>query len=306
MTVQDFMTLPTEIRRKRACGPNLLTEAQLRSAESIASQLPHLKVERAFFKVHGERYVTPGSLVQFVVKARMIPPGTADVPPVSDKALEEPDKPPKQQADEEANQKRIAPPLAHSPFFARDHSPRWHLFLADGKQGKMAVPPATFTTFDKPLFDEDGKPTLNVQTLSMTFGAPPQPGTYTFLMHLVCDSYLGLDTMMNVKMVVDDASKAEAIEDEGEISEPEAGKIDQLSLKPKSISLTSSQIRSQDRCRLCAVGRKSWKTMSQMEATPKAKTEMMIRVRRTRTLILTRIKAIFSGLCIWRRSGSPE
>lgn len=226
MTVQDFMALPVEVRRKRVCGPNLLTEAQLRSAESIASQLPCLKVERAFFKVHGERHVTPSSLVQFVVKARMIPPGTADVPPVSDQALEEPDKPPKQQSDEEANQKRIAPPLAHSPFFARDHSPRWHLFLADGKQGKIVVPPTTFTTFDKTLFKEDGKPTFNVQTLSMTFGAPPQPGTYTFFMHLVCDSYLGLDTMMNVKMVVEDASKAEAIEDDGEISEPDEGKIE--------------------------------------------------------------------------------
>ena len=220
------MALPVEVRRKRVCGPNLLTEAQLCSAESIASQLPCLKVERAFFKVHGERHITPSSLVQFVVKARMIPPGTADVPPVSDQALEEPDKPPKQQSDEEANQKRIAPPLAHSPFFARDHSPRWHLFLADGKQGKIVVPPTTFTTFDKTLFKEDGKPTFNVQTLSMTFGAPPQPGTYTFLMHLVCDSYLGLDTMMNVKMVVEDASKAEAIEDDGEISEPDEGKIE--------------------------------------------------------------------------------
>jgi translocation protein SEC63 len=234
MTVQDFMALPAEFRRKRACGPNLLTEAQLRSAESIASQLPYLKVERAFFKVHGERHVTPGSLVQFIVKTRMIPPGTTEIPPVSDQALEELDKPPKQQSDEEVNQKRIAPPLAHSPFFARDHSPRWHLFLADGKQGKVVVPPSTFTTFDKPLFTEDGKPTFNVQTLAMTFGAPPQPGTYTFLMHLVCDSYLGFDTMMNVKMVVEDVSKAEAIEDEGEISEPEEGKIESFPPKFKS------------------------------------------------------------------------
>jgi hypothetical protein len=37
--------------------------------------------------------------------------------------------------------------------------------LSRVKQGKMAVPPFTFTTFDKPIFDESGKPTFNVQTL---------------------------------------------------------------------------------------------------------------------------------------------
>lgn len=226
MTVQQFMALPAETRRKRIS--NVLSTAELRSAELIASQLPCLVVERAFFKVHGEKYVTPGSLVQFVIKARFIPPGTKNVPPVSEKDLEEPDKSSKQKSEEEANQKRIAPPLAYAPFFARDHNARWHVFLADTKQAKIAVPPFTFSTFDKPIFTEDGKPTFDVQTLNMTFGAPPQPGRYTFTMHLVCDSYLGLDTKQQVTMIVEDASKAEAIEDDGEISEPDEGMLPQV------------------------------------------------------------------------------
>jgi len=223
MSIQQFMALPAETRRKRILEPKLLSAAELRSAETIASQLPYLQVEKAFFKVHGEKYVTPGSLVQFVIKARFIPPGTTNIPPVSEKDLEEPDKSPKQKETEEATQKRIAPPLAYAPFFARDHSPRWQVFLADTKQSKIAVPPFTFSTFDKPIFTEDGKPTFDVQTLSMTFGAPPQPGKYIFTMHLVCDSYLGFDTKQQVTMVVEDATKAETIEDDGDISEPDEG-----------------------------------------------------------------------------------
>jgi translocation protein SEC63 len=223
MSVQQFMALPAEVRRKRACGTGLLSTAELRSAETIASQLPYLVVEKTMFKVHGEKYITPGSLIQFIVKARFIPPGMAKVPPISEKDLEEVDKSPKQTSDEEAKQKRIAPPVAYAPFFARDHNPRWHIFLADTKQAKIAVPPFTFSTFDKPIFTDDGKPTFNIQTLSMTFGAPPQPGTYIFTMHMICDSYMGLDTKQQVTMVVEDASKAETIPDDGEISEPDEG-----------------------------------------------------------------------------------
>ena len=40
---------------------------------------------------------------------------------------------------------------------------------------------------------------------------------------------------------------------------------------------------------------KSWKMMSPMEATPKARMTMTIRVRRTRILILAKIKMIFDA-----------
>jgi translocation protein SEC63 len=100
-----------------------------------------------------------------------------------------------------------------------------HVFLADSKQGRIAVPPFTFSTFDKPILDESGNPTYNVQTLKMQFGAPPQAGSYTFVMHVVCDSYIGMDTKMEVTLVVEDASKAEDVEEDGEISEPDEGTI---------------------------------------------------------------------------------
>ena len=243
-TVQKFMSLPDSERRNRVVGAGLLSEKQYSEAVSVAQQLPVLDVSKAFFKVMGEKVITPSSLVQLVVKARFIPPGCTNVPAVNELDLEDIDpddddldalmgrKPAKNRNTKIVNGKKVEnkiekvqPPLAHAPYLARDHSPRWHVFLADAKQNKMAVPPFTFTTFDKPILDEAGKPTFNVQTLKMQFQAPPQVGDFTFVMHMICDSYLGLDTHQEITLHIDDPAKAAALEEEDDISEPDEGKF---------------------------------------------------------------------------------
>jgi translocation protein SEC63 len=229
LSIQEFMRIPAAQRKSRVVAPGLLSESQYNTAMALASQIPVLQVEKAFFKVVGERFVTPSSLVQFVIKARFIPPG-ATVPEVDSKDLLDIDPDESDVAaisgrkDDRSGEKPIQPPLAHAPYYARDHAPRWHIFLADSKQGRIAVPPFTFSTFDKPILDASGQPTFNVQTLKMQFGAPPQPGSYTFVMHMICDSYMGMDTKQEVTLVVEDASKAEDVEEDGEISEPDEGK----------------------------------------------------------------------------------
>lgn len=236
-SIQKFMNLPDERRRSLTVGAGVLSEQQYASAISVAKQLPALDVSKAFFKVMGEKVITPSSLVQLVVKARFIPPGYTDVPEVNPADLEDVDpdeddldalmgrKPAKNRANGKGENKveAIQPPLAHAPYLAADHSPRWHIFLADAKQGKMAVPPFTFTTFDKPLFDDAGKPTFNVQTLKMQFQAPPQIGDFTFALHMLCDSYLGLDNKLEITLHVDDPAKAAALAEEDDISEPDEG-----------------------------------------------------------------------------------
>jgi len=188
-----------------------------------------------------------------VVKGRIIPPGSINVPQVNELDLEDidPDEgdldallgKKKQGKGESAKaEKPIPPPLTFAPYFARDYSPRWHVFLSDSKQGKIAVPPFTFTTFDKPIFDANGKPSFDMQTLKAQFQAPPQAGHYTFVMHLICDSYIGFDTKMEVTLVVDEASKAETIEAEDDISEPDedslAGQMN--ALKTGGLSATAA------------------------------------------------------------------
>ena len=290
-SIEAFMALSDSRRRALVQTPDLLSQSQYNVAMSVASQLPLAHVEKAFFKVVGERCVTPGSLIQFVVKLRIIPPGTDPnlIPSVQPSDLEDVDA---QEGDLDAlhgrkrkgkggkdgsasgkaeGDDRIQPPLAHAPYFGRDYSPRWRVFLADHKTDKIAVPPFTFSTFDNPVFEEysssstpsspitpssptkaaqnrkrrhssisssnkilpeNPKPTCAVQTLKMQFQAPPQVGKYPFLMHLVCDSYCGLDRTKEVVMEVEEMSKAEEMErqaieerEEDDISEPEEGKF---------------------------------------------------------------------------------
>ena len=239
----------TEYKRRKLCTDQpapaaVLSPAEYNSAMSVARQLPFLVVEQAFFKVMGERFITPGSLVQFVVKARVIPPGSTDVPEVEPSDLDDVDP---EEGDLDAllgrrstgrsrgaqmqnnpapsasEEKPLLPPVAHAPYFPRDHSPRWNVFLADSKMGKIAVPPFTMTTFNKPLFHEkNGLPTFNVQTFKMQFQAPPQAGKYSFVMHVVCDSYIGSDSQQDVVLEVETAEKAvEMSNEEDEISEPD-------------------------------------------------------------------------------------
>ena len=88
ITLQSFMSLPPEQRQTLAQAAGLSSD-RLRVSESVARQLPLMKVERAFFKVQGEKYIIPSSLVQFVIKARFIPPGTpaSAIPAINEKEL---------------------------------------------------------------------------------------------------------------------------------------------------------------------------------------------------------------------------
>lgn len=237
------MELPEAERRKRALHQTGgLTQAQYDEAMAVARQIPYLRLEKAFFKCMGEKHIVTGALTQLVLKCRFIPPGTSNVPVVTELDLEDLDpdeddidgmlgrKPPKKLRGKDGKpkngtqpEKESAPPLAYAPFFARDHAPRWHLFLSDMRQGRVAVPPTTFTTFPLPIFNADGTPTFNMQTLKLQFQAPPQAGKYTFVMHLLCDSYLGMDVKQEVTLEVEDQQKAGEIEEEEEISEPEEG-----------------------------------------------------------------------------------
>ncbi|PKS10276.1 hypothetical protein jhhlp_002027 [Lomentospora prolificans] len=235
-TVQQFMELPDSQRRHLVVGKGLLTEEQYATAMAVAREMPYLRVAKAFFKVPGERFITPSSLVSFVVKGRIIPPGSEKIPEINSLDLEDIDP---AEDDLEAitgrkkkvkgadgkwsvvEDRKVNPNLATAPYFARDHTPKWYVFLTDAKSGKIAVPPFPFSQFDEPIFNEEGKPTFNMQTFKAQFAAPPQPGHYTFAMHLICDSYVGLDTKMEVTLVVEDASKAVDMVAEDEISEPE-------------------------------------------------------------------------------------
>ncbi|OAP64348.1 hypothetical protein AYL99_00320 [Fonsecaea erecta] len=268
MTFQKFMSLPPTTRRQ-LCSD--LSDQQYNQAMSVAAQIPHLVIAKAFFKVVGERVVTPGSLVQLVIKARVIPPGTPekDIPPVNPLDLEDIDpdegdldalhgrKPAKSRrrklpdgsyVEDDAKEGSVQPPLAHAPYFAADHAPRWHVFLAEARTGRISVPPFTFTSFDRPIFHPDtGKPTFNVVTLKCPFQAPPQVHAFPFIMHLVCDSYIGLDEKVEVVLDVRDPKEAEVVESDDDISEPEEDSLVSHIQAMKSGGMTGSPVISKEK-----------------------------------------------------------
>ena len=240
-TIQRFMDLPDAERRRLAVGPGLLTEEEYGTALEISRQLPYFRVAKAFFKVAGERFIIPSSLVSLVVKGRFVPPGTENVPEVNETDLEDID-PAEDDLDAILGRKKkkgkkadgkdaggddapALPPMSFAPYYTRNHSPKWSVFLTDSKQGKMAVPPFSFSAFDTQIATPDGKPSLSMQTMKAQFQAPPQPGNYTFVMHVICDGYVGFDTKMEVTMHVEPASKVAQMKVEDDISEPERGKI---------------------------------------------------------------------------------
>jgi translocation protein SEC63 len=263
-TVQQFMDLPDARRRQLAVGKGLLTDDQYKEAVNVGKQLPFFRVAKAFFKVTGERIIIPSSLVTLVIKGRFIPPGTENIPAVNELDLEDIDP---AEDDLEAlmgrkkatvkgpdgkpvsvEEQSVLPPLTFAPHYAREQTPKWYAFLSDSKQGKMAVPPFSFGKFDKPILDDQGRPTFAMQTLKAQFAAPPQTGHYTFVMHVVCDSYVGFDTKMEVTLVVDDASKAAEMTAEDEISEPDEDSIagQMKALKTGQAPPTSKSRRKQD------------------------------------------------------------
>lgn len=240
MPVQNFMEKSDERRRELAVGEGLLTEEQYQTAIKVAGQIPHFSVAKAFFKVTGERCIIPGSLVTLVIKGRFIPPGARNVPEADELELEDID-PAEDDLEAITGRKKKAikgpdgkmipveeqsalPPLAFAPYYASEHTPRWHAFLGDSKMGKMVIPPFTFDKFDRPIVDEKGNATYNMQTLKAQFAAPPQIGKYTFVLNVICDSYVGFDTKQAITLHVEEASKAEEMQGEDEISEPEEGK----------------------------------------------------------------------------------
>lgn len=260
LTVQKLMSLPPQVRRTLCSS---LSDSQYDQAMSVASQIPHFQVAKAFFKVVGERVVTPGSLVQLVVKGRIIPPGTpaSSIPPIVSTDLQDVD-PEEGDIDalhgrkrrktidgsgkplEEIKDNSVQPPLAFSPYYAADHAPRWHIFLTEEKVGRIAVPPFTFTAFDRPIFTSDGKPTFNMLTLRCQFQAPPQVHAFPFTMHMVCDSYVGFDEKVEVVLDVRDVSEAQAEVEEDEISEPDEG-MHYRELLEKSTNKTTDSLAGQ-------------------------------------------------------------
>ncbi|RMD39210.1 hypothetical protein DV735_g5919, partial [Chaetothyriales sp. CBS 134920] len=249
LTIQKLMGLPASTRRS-LCSD--LSDSQYGEAMAVAARIPQLRIEKAFFKVVGDRVVTPSAMVQLVVKARAIPPATPakDIPAFSVKDLE--DKDPDeddlagQKSKDLSRESSEQPPLAHAPYYAANHAPRWYIFLAESRAGRIAVPPFTFTAFDKAAVNADGTPTFNMLTFRCQFQAPPQVASFHFTMYLVCDSYVGFDSKVDIVLDVKDLSEADVVESDDEISEPDEDSLAGHKSSANNPTTTNEGVQSRD------------------------------------------------------------
>jgi translocation protein SEC63 len=210
-----------------------MDEATYAEMIKVLGEWPRIEMLDAFFKVTGEKIVTPGAVVQYIVKMRTLPlkkDGTllhAGLRPGSDISRRDEDSSvrPSTEEDDETKLENLigrgdpksekegkqSIGFARAPFFLEERKPHWWIFISDSKQSRIIVQPTKCTDVgpDK------------VRTFSIQFQAPPQPGLYTFRAVVKSDCFLASEAEMSVLLKVEDASKLEEGDFEDDISEPD-------------------------------------------------------------------------------------
>ncbi|TKY86985.1 hypothetical protein EX895_003662 [Sporisorium graminicola] len=227
--VQGFWKIPDAERKAVLTGAGVGAK-EYEQMVSVTSTWPRVELVDAFFKVSGERLVTTGAIVQFVVKLRLLPPKKdgsllrdgrrldakrmdeeSSVRPDEDEASTDNSKRGKSPSTDDKDDGKQPIGFARAPYFWDERKPSWWVMIGDQKLDRVIVQPTKVSDIGAD----------QVRTYSVQFQAPPQAGLYTFQAILKSDSFLGSDASRMVKLKVEDASVLEADDLEDEISEPE-------------------------------------------------------------------------------------
>ncbi|PWZ01215.1 hypothetical protein BCV70DRAFT_199573 [Testicularia cyperi] len=231
--VQGLAKIP-DAERKRVITGAGVSQQEYDQLVKVVKSWPRLELVDAFFKVSGERLVTTGAIVQFVVKLRLLPPikdgsllrdgRRLNAPRMDDETSVRPDVDGDETdskaaassgkgGSEAAENKDGKTPLgyARAPYFWDERKPSWYVLIGDQKLDRVIVQPTKVSDI--------GSETI--RTYSVQFQAPPQAGLYTFQAILKSDSFLGCDASRMVKLKVDEASALDEDDVEDDISEPD-------------------------------------------------------------------------------------
>ncbi|OZJ06833.1 hypothetical protein BZG36_00066 [Bifiguratus adelaidae] len=211
--VSDFVQFPEETRI--SVLKSSLGEDKMLDVLDVARDYSPPDVVKAVFRVAGDKIVTPGSIVTFMIKLRS--PNDqkhVDEDDEDDEVIDDVDLLLQGKKKPNADPKEIAETLIHAPYYPLDKKPYWWIFLGDPRNGRIIVPPIKVTNLDPN------------QPIKIQFPGPPQPGTYNFAMYIISDSVVGTDIFMPLKMVVEDLSALpEEEEVDDTISEPDEDSI---------------------------------------------------------------------------------
>lgn len=230
--IQGFYQMADSKRRDLVAAEEI-GDKQYYHMVKVAAEWPRLELVDAFFKVSGERLVTTGAIVQFVVKVRTLPPkkdssllihgvkpdqGSGSVINVvrsGENDDNEGDANGKASDGQGGHTGRDAGKqsvgVARAPHFVEERKPHWWVYIGDRKQNRVIVQPTKFT---------DVGPN-KIRTFTVQFQAPPSAGTYTFEAQVRSDSYLGADASKFIALQVEDPSVLEDGDVEDDISEPD-------------------------------------------------------------------------------------
>ncbi|SAM09060.1 hypothetical protein [Absidia glauca] len=222
-SVQQLLDL-TEPERKSLLNP--LSESEYLDVMEVAQRVPRLSVEKALFKVIGDKIITTGAIITFVLKLKNGKVHSIDTE-VDSKATPNDhddgnDSEDEDEFDEQGNTKvkkddddsKDTLPLAHTPYYPNEKKPYWWIFLGDPKVNRILVPPRKVSD----IVDE--------KTIRIPFAGPPKPGTYTFSLFVKCDTYAGTDILQNIQLTIQEPSDLPPEDDvDDSISEPEEDSI---------------------------------------------------------------------------------
>ncbi|KAI9266372.1 Sec63 Brl domain-containing protein [Helicostylum pulchrum] len=214
-TVQQVCAM-SETERKQLLKP--LSDSDYLDVMEVAHRIPKLTVKKAVFKVIGDKIITTGAIITFILKLKNGEVTSVEASNKEQKELEteeeEEDEAIVSPDDEKKDPNAKALPMAHVPFYPGEKKPCWWIFLGDPKVNRILVPHKKVTD----IVDE--------QTIKIPFPGPPKPGVYTFSLFVKSDTYLGTDILQNIKLKVQDPADLPQEDDvDDSISEPEEDSI---------------------------------------------------------------------------------
>ncbi|KAI8343707.1 Sec63 Brl domain-containing protein [Chlamydoabsidia padenii] len=220
-SVQQLLDL-SEPERKSLLNP--LSESEYLDVMEVAQRVPRLSVTKAIFKVIGDKIITTGAIITFVLKLKNGQVQSIDVKTDENKEIDNNDEESgdEDEFDEQGNTKvkkeddegNGTLPLAHTPYYPNEKKPYWWIFLGDPKVNRILVPPRKVTD----IVDE--------KTIRVPFAGPPKPGTYTFSLFVKSDTYAGTDILQDIQLTIQDPTDLPPEDDvDDSISEPEEDSI---------------------------------------------------------------------------------
>ncbi|KAH9928945.1 Sec63 Brl domain-containing protein [Fomitopsis serialis] len=172
----------------------------------------------ATLRVFGERYITPQSYINIVLKLRLSPPGA---PHTNGDA----------QADAKSEEQRVQEFLAgkkdmedlpggdgvsyaHAPYWPARRKPSWWAVMSDTRSNRIMIAPMKIS--DIPMGPR-------YRMYRQQFQGPPQSGLNRWRLHLISDTFVGEEIVHDIEWRIEDPDAVNVVEMEGEdeISEPE-------------------------------------------------------------------------------------